>query len=63
MKNATYLIPIWFDVTCEEPDDMITGINDLLQLALEEIAANLTKYGGQIDAEWTINKRMQRERT
>lgn len=55
--KATYLLPLWVDIKCDNPKGAIKGFNTLLAEALEDVTASVSgRHNAEIDVSWSVNQ-------
>ena len=59
--RETYLLPIWIDIECDDPNLAIEDINDEIVATFEQVGNIFEKRGDSISFEWTVTKRVGRK--
>lgn len=57
-EKTTYLLPVWVDLTCKNPDVILSALNDALVEFFEEQCDLIAKAGLEVNVQWSINKHM-----
>lgn len=54
--RATYLLPIWIDLTHEKHEVIMCALNDALTEFFEEQSELIANVGCTVNVQWSINK-------
>lgn len=56
-KTASYLFPIWVDITCNgDPKDVLVDLNEKLLEFFENYSQKVEQYNGSIEIQWAITQ-------
>lgn len=54
-KSASYLFPIWVDITCHgDPKDVLIDLNEKLLEFFENYGQKVERNSNSIDIQWAI---------
>lgn len=58
--KATYLLPLWVDIKCDDPMGAIKAFNALLTDALEDVTAAVSgRRNAEVEVSWSVNQHIK----
>lgn len=58
--KATYLLPLWVDIKCDDPMGALRDFNSLLGRSLEDVVFKVSKErSAEIEVGWSINQNIK----